>query len=284
MYNKIMFIYFLIFFILGLFVGSFLNVVIYRYNSSLPLVSGRSKCFSCGKELSFFEMIPFLSFIFQRGKCTACQSKISIQYPVVEFLTGLIFALVFYRQYSLIDLYLNIPNGLVYLSALTLFYLVISSILIVIIFYDIRHKIIPNGLVYGFIILSFVKLVYFILRFGSFYGKDLYDLLAPVLLFLFFGIIWLVSSGRWLGFGDVKLVFGIGALLGFTSGISAIVLGFWAGTAYIILYFILSKIFPQKFGGVYRGMEIPFAPFLIAGLFISLFAKVDVLSLSYFIN
>ncbi len=279
-----MIIYFAIFFVLGTFIGSFLNVVIYRYNSSLPLVSGRSKCFSCGRELSFFEMIPVLSFLLQGGKCKNCQSKISIQYPLVEILTGVVFALIFYRQYLLLDLYLTLPNGLIYLSVLSVFYLVISSILIVILFYDIRHKIIPNTLVYIFIILSSFKLLYFILKFGSFSGIDFYNFLSPFILFGFFGLIWFLSRGNWLGFGDVKLVFGIGALLGFISGISAVILGFWIGSAYIILHFILSKIFPQKIPEIRRGMEIPFAPFLILGLFVSLFLKVDVLSLSYFIK
>lgn len=278
------FVYLGIFFVFGLLIGSFLNVVIYRYNSSLPLISGRSKCFSCGKDLSFLEMIPLFSFLFQKGKCLSCGSKISIQYPIVEFITGLLFASIFYRQYSLIDIYLNIPNGILYLASLLIFYLVVSCILVVIVFYDIRHKIIPDGLVYSFIILSVIKLVYFLVKFGSFSGKDLYDLLSPLILFSFFGLIWVISKGLWLGFGDVKLVFGIGALLGFISGISAVILGFWTGSIYVILSFFLSKIFPNKFSGVHSGMEIPFAPFLIIGIFISLFFKLDILSLSYFLN
>lgn len=278
------FIYIIIVFIFGLLVGSFLNVLIYRYNSSLPLMIGRSKCFSCGKELSFLEMIPILSFIIQKGKCSTCGSKISIQYPAVEFITGLVFTLIFYRQYTLVNIYSLIPNGFIYLWVLFLFYIIVASILIVIAFYDFKHKVIPDGLVYLFIVLSISKLAYFIYNFGSIFGKDFYDLLAPVVLFGFFWLIWFISRGLWIGFGDVKLAFGIGALLGFISGISAIILGFWMGAIYVVILFLLNRIMPDKISGIHSKMEIPFAPFLIIGLFISLMFRVDVLNLSYFIG
>jgi prepilin signal peptidase PulO-like enzyme (type II secretory pathway) len=280
-----MFLYYLpIIFVLGLLIGSFLNVVIYRYNSSLPIIFGRSKCFSCGKELGFWEMIPVLSFLLQRGKCKGCESKISKQYIFVELLTAIVLTFVFYRQYTLAPLYLSIPNGLFYLSILSIFYFIVYCILIVIALYDLKHKIIPDGLVYFFSITCFLKLLYFIFNFGSFSGVDMYDFLAPFVLFGFFGLLWLVSRGQWIGFGDVKLSFGIGAMLGFISGVSAIILGFWLGALYVVLLFLLNKISPDRFGSIYRGMEIPFAPFLILGIFIAFIFKIDVLNISFFIS
>ncbi|MBU2263542.1 prepilin peptidase, partial [Patescibacteria group bacterium] len=127
-------------FILGTIVGSFLNVVILRYNTGQSVIKGGSKCFSCGKNLKWHELIPVVSFIIQKGRCRNCKSRISIQYPIVELLTGLIFLLTFHvTGYSLL---------------ITNYYFIIFSLLIVIAVYDLRHQIIPNGFVYAFIILS----------------------------------------------------------------------------------------------------------------------------------
>ena len=81
----------LIFFTLGLIIGSFLNVVILRYNTGRSF-GGRSACMTCQSELKAYELIPLFSFITLRGRCLSCKTKISIQYPLVEFATGLIFA------------------------------------------------------------------------------------------------------------------------------------------------------------------------------------------------
>ena len=87
--------FYLIFsFVLGTLIGSFLNVVALRYNTGMT-VNGRSKCFSCGKNLSWFELFPVLSFLFQKGACRKCKSKISWQYPLIETLSGIIFVMIF---------------------------------------------------------------------------------------------------------------------------------------------------------------------------------------------
>ena len=87
----------ILFFIFGTIVGSFLNVLILRYNTGISAARGRSFCFSCGKNLNWLELVPVLSFLFQKGKCRGCKSKISWQYPLVECLTGLLFVGVFLR-------------------------------------------------------------------------------------------------------------------------------------------------------------------------------------------
>ena len=136
-----------IIFIFGTIIGSFLNAVILRMNTGESIVKGRSRCFSCGKKLSWQELIPVFNFIAQRGKCRGCGSKISIQYPVVEFITGIIFLLTF----------LKLQNT-DYLILTTGYHFIIFSLLIVISVYDFRHQIIPNKLVYLFNFLAFLNL------------------------------------------------------------------------------------------------------------------------------
>ncbi len=85
-------------FIFGTIIGSFLNVVILRYNTGYSPVATRSRCFNCGKILKWYELIPILSFLIQFGRCRNCKSKISIQYPLIELLTGIIFLLIFHFQ------------------------------------------------------------------------------------------------------------------------------------------------------------------------------------------
>ncbi len=160
-----------------------------------------------------------------------------------------------------------------------------------------RHKIIPNDFVYWFISLSLVKLVVFyafcfpVLSDASFLSVSLhfpyvFDLLAPVILFLPFWLLWRVSCGAWIGFGDAKLAVGIGALLGFVYGLSAIVLGFWIGAAICLVLLGIQRAFPgTHFLGSHltATSEVPLGPFLILGVFIVLFWHVDVLGIaSYF--
>ena len=88
---------FIFIFLLGTIIGSFLNVVIYRFNTGRKVTTGRSICMTCNLTLRWYELIPILSFLIQSGKCRRCASKISHQYPIVEFLTGLVFALVAFK-------------------------------------------------------------------------------------------------------------------------------------------------------------------------------------------
>ena len=123
----------IIIFIFGTIIGSFLNVFVLRYNTGVSFVTGRSRCFSCSKDLHWYELIPLFSFLMLRGKCLKCKSKISYQYPLVEGLTGIIFVAVFL---------------VIGLAPILPLYLIVASLLIAMSVYDFQHKIIPDGMVY----------------------------------------------------------------------------------------------------------------------------------------
>ncbi|KND48663.1 MAG: leader peptidase (prepilin peptidase) / N-methyltransferase [Parcubacteria bacterium C7867-005] len=247
-------------FILGAIVGSFLNVVGLRLNSGLTL-GGRSFCPVCHKQLSWHELIPIVSYLLLVGRCSKCKCAISAQYPLIEFFTGLVFVTVYQ------SILVPITPIVVALYALLL---IVFCLYIAILIYDSRHKIIPDQLVYASIIFA---LIY---RFIN--GGTLFDWLAGPIMFMFFAAIWYFSLGRAMGFGDAKLALSIGLLLGAPMGFSAFALSFWIGTLCVLSIMILSRMGYSLFGKAKRltmSSEIPFAPFLIFGSWISLIYKLD---------
>jgi len=243
-------------FIFGLLIGSFLNVVILRIDTGLGF-GGRSKCFSCGKTLSWYELIPLFSFLFQKGKCRGCNGKVSWQYPVVEFMTGLIFALVYLK--------IGIYFGILTLIAT----LVLVASLIVISVFDIHHQQIPNIPLLVFY-LSGISLFLLSGQKGVFmYLAEGILVSAPLLL------LWLVSKGRWLGFGDVLLSIGVGWWLGLSMGFSAILLSFWIGAVFAIIIMLYKRKKMFK-------VAIPFGPFIALGSLVSFLYTIDMYSIMDF--
>ena len=281
-------------FLLGIIIGSFLNVVILRYNTGMPIAADRSRCFSCGHSLGTLELIPVLSYVIQRGRCKHCGAKISWQYPFVELLTGFLFLAVFLGFPIGPILAGIVPQALLLRLIFTLiYYYVIISILIVIMVYDLRHKIIPDGLVYTFIALSLVYKLILIAELPI-YSRALWlDLAAGPIFFVIFFLIWYLSRGRAMGFGDAKLVLGIGFFLGLVQGTSALILGFWIGAvvgiALLLFPYMQKKLFPKaSLWGGGKGLtiksELPFAPFLILGLLIAFFFPIDILHLAVLLS
>lgn len=230
--------------ILGLIIGSFLNVIILRMNTGKG-IGGRSMCFSCRKTLRWHELVPVFSFIFQRGKCNHCRSVISWQYPVVELLTGLLFAGVASR----FDM-VSQPEQVV-------FWLLFVSGAMVIAVYDMRHKVIPiSGLIY---------LLILIIGYGLFFNNLTWIqlFLGVVLVPSPFFMLWLASQGRWIGFGDIELMVGMGLLLGTLSGFSAVILSFWSACIVVLPVFFFYKL-----KGRVMNHEVPFGPFLLLGTYL----------------
>lgn len=268
-------------FILGTLIGSFLNVVILRYNTGKNIFGHRERsvCFSCSRKLPWYDLIPVFSFVCLRAKCRGCKSLISWQYPAVEILTGLIFAGIFWQLYSQ-------SLSLSDIAIRFFVYALVWSVLIVITVYDLRHKIIPDAFVFAFIALSLVSsffFPYFLTTFAN-------GVVAGILFFCFFAGLWLVSRGRWLGFGDAKLILGVGFLLGLDRGLTAVVLSFWIGAVVSLVLLAFSWLIRQKviqrsrlrrrFGLFTMKSEIPFAPFIILGTLIAFFFEIDVIGLS----
>lgn len=247
-------------FIFGAVVGSFLNVVAIRFNTGKN-IGGRSKCISCSKVLEWFELVPIFSFIFQRGACKKCKSKISWQYPLVEFIAGAIFVLIFFKFPPLSSI-----------SAIITFIQILAvCLLLVIVVYDIKHKIIPNSFVYSFDIIAFLSL--FVGGITLWHIPNFSQLIAGPLLAIPFAFLWLISGGKWMGFGDAKLVLGIGWLLGINAGINAIILSFWIGAVVSVVWlFVNYKTFK-------RNVEIPFGPYLVLGMYLVLIFGIQVIDL-----
>ncbi len=262
---------FILIFLFGAIIGSFLNVVIYRFNTGKSIVKGHSICMSCNKNLRWYELIPILSFLIQSGKCRRCSSRISFQYPLVEFLTGILFVLLAFHFLPLLSFSFST------FTFFFIFYAFIFSLLIVISFYDIRHKVIPEKLIFLFILFSFISI------FISYSNNGLALIFPSSLAFLSgliyalpFAILWLVSKGKWMGLGDTKLILGIGWILGITNSLVALVLAFWIGA---IIGLALIFIYKNKEKHIGLKTEIPFAPFLIIATLITFLFNISIISL-----
>jgi prepilin signal peptidase PulO-like enzyme (type II secretory pathway) len=256
------------FFCLGLIVGSFLNVVIVRFNTGLSFTKGRSMCFSCGKSLGFFELIPLVSFVLQGGRCRGCKSKLSPQYFLVELLTGLTFVSVF--------LTLSPSDALGWIVLFLT--LIVFALLIVIVAYDIRHMSIPNVFSYSFAVLSLGIL--FLKEYPMM--PSVPDMLSGIILSAFFLFLWIITRGKGIGLGDAKLALGMGWFLGLSSGVASLFLAFWIGTVYVLALMVW-----QKYKSVKRltfKSEIPFGPFLVAAVYICFFFSLSFDSLTGFFS
>ena len=243
----------IIFFIIGLIVGSFLNVVIVRLRSAESLVFGRSKCPKCQSLIHWYDNLPLISFLILRFRCRSCQEKISWQYPLVELTTALIFAFLGGHFFVLE----NVDSWI-----WTLYFWLIAGLFIVIFTYDILYLEIPLVLVWFGTALALAFKLY--LDFGhGFSNWNLWEshltsaLLASSLAFLFFFSLAYGSKEKWMGMGDAYLGMFLGMVLGGLAVVYAFSLGFFLGAVLGIILIILKK---KKLGS-----HLPLAPFLIVG-------------------
>lgn len=260
-----MFLFYSFIFLIGLAIGSFLNVVIFRLETGEQTVSGRSHCRRCNHILAWHDLIPIASFFMLLGKCRYCKKTLSVQYPLVEFAAGVLFVSIFGIWNSGFDW--NLEFGAWNLIKIFYFFFIISALIIIFV-YDFRHYIIPDKIIYPAIGVSLVYLLFKTLDFGhwNLFGilnPFLNGLLASVLAGGFFFAIVAITKGAGMGGGDVKLAFLMGLVLGWPNILLALFLAFTIGAICgIILMFLKKKTFKS---------EIPFGPFLVLGTFIALF-------------
>jgi prepilin signal peptidase PulO-like enzyme (type II secretory pathway) len=237
-------------FVLGTICGSFLNCVIYRLEVSKSFLKGRSYCPHCKHILDWRDLIPIFSFFILRGKCRYCHKPISLQYPLVELATGLLFV---FTTYNLQPITYNLK------ILLNLGYqLLVVSCLVIIFVYDLKHYIIPDKVIYPVIAITFIYQLFRSLEFGI-----LRSILSAVLASGFFLTIVLLSKGKWMGVGDIKLAFLMGLFLGWPKIIVALFSAFLIGALIGLILIALGKKTLKS--------EIPFGPFLVSGTFLALF-------------
>jgi prepilin signal peptidase PulO-like enzyme (type II secretory pathway) len=272
-------------FLLGLAIGSFLNVVICRYQPDKflfgKLLGGRSFCPQCRKKLKWYELAPVISFIFQFARCRDCKKPISWQYPLVELLTGSAFLLpVYFYNYFKIPQHILAGDLLVWYYWFAGAWVLASILFIVLAFIDWQTFIIPDETVIGISLLGLLTAAlraYYPEMFSwqiSFLGHyaPLFELpfsifwnniLAGAIGFLFFGGIFLLTMGRGMGFGDVKLAGAIGLLLGWPDAVLVLALSFLIGSVWgLIVAFQKRKLFKQP---------IPFGPSLVLATYVVVF-------------
>lgn len=248
-------------FLFGLLIGSFLNVVICRLKTGQSIWLSRSACPFCGAGLKALDLIPILSFALQKRKCRYCGKKISWQYPLVELSTAALFVAAFNFHISCANLWslagwLNV-----------LYFFIVISFLTVIFVYDLKHYLIPDVLIYPPALLALLfnlfKDIYSqnaLLHWSSFTAGGFLSALWIGTAFL--GIV-LISRGKWMGMGDVKLAVLMGLVLGWPSILIAVFLAFVVGAAAGLALMVLGK----------KGIksEIPFGPFLSGATVLAMF-------------
>ncbi len=238
-------------FILGTIFGSFFNVLIYRLPRKESIVFPPSHCPSCGYEIKPYDNIPVISFIVLKGKCRNCGARISFRYPLVEFITGLLFLFVVYNY------------GI---SLTSLNYLIFFSVLFIISFIDAQTMLVPDSL----IITGLLWGIFYTLILGKGPGRPdgFIGLILGALIIVIIRIVGkFVYKQEVMGEGDIGILAIIGLYLGYKSLLSVILLGSFTGALTGVILIIMGS----------KGMKsaVPFGPFLSIGAFLTVvFSKI----------
>ena len=250
------------FFIFGLIIGSFLNCLLYRLEKSEDFIAGSSYCPKCKHPLSWKDLIPVVSWIFLKGKCRYCKQKISIEYPLIEFATGILFVL------TSLFVFANYPQfQLFHLS----FYLVVVTSLLVVFIFDLRHYLVSEAvLLYTGIFVVVWRIIAFILEIHTL-NNLLFYLLAAILSALFFWILYLLTNKKGMGFGDIEIVFLLGLIVGFPDIFFVIFIASLLGSIIGLLAITFFKKTMKT--------ALPFGPFLVIATFAMLFYSDIILEL-----
>ena len=228
---------YIVIFIFGITIGSFLNVCIYRIPLHQSIVTVSSHCMTCGRKLKWYDMIPVFSWLLLGGKCRNCKSKISLQYPVIESLNGILYVVI------------CLVNGM---DLLSLIYCLMTSALLTLSLIDWCTYEIPPGINAFLFILGVAAAV--LDR-----GNLLSHLAGMVCVSGFLGILYLISRGRAIGGGDIKLMFACGLILGWKQIILAFLLGCIIGS---VIHLIRIRVQGE-------GHVLAMGPYLSAGIFLA---------------
>jgi len=237
----------IIFFIYGLFIGSFLNVCIFRIPVGISLVKPPSSCGSCGHRLNYIDMLPIVNYIINKGKCSYCGSSYSMQYPLIELLNGLLY------------LFVALKCGF---SLNSVLFCIISSLLVVISMIDLKHKIIPDGLIIAEAIIGIV----FILVDRTTIFDKLLGLGIGLIIFLLIAVLTNAMGG-----GDIKLMAALGLIFGIKGVLFITLFSFVIG-ALISVVLLTLKIKSRK-------DEIPFGPFISLSALIYMFYGTEIINI-----
>lgn len=229
----------IIIFLYGIVIGSFLNVLIYRLPKHENIATKRSHCMECGYQLKWYDLIPLFSYLFLRGRCRKCGTRISIQYPIIEAANGILYVLIFLRYGLTIE---------------TLLYCLLFSALLALSVIDFRTFEIPVGFNIFILILGLVRV-------ATDYKNWLLYLIGLVSVSLFLFAIFAISKGRGIGGGDVKLMAATGLLLGWKLNLLGFVMGCILGSVIHLIRMKVSK----------EGRTLAMGPYLSLGVVLTVF-------------
>ncbi len=229
---------YIIIFLYGLLIGSFLNVCIYRIPRNENIVTTRSHCMHCGTQIKWYDLVPFFSYIILGGKCRKCKTRLSLQYPLVELFNALLYCSIF------------LVNGFNFVSVI---YCLMTSALLVLSIIDFRTYEIPFGINIFIGILGLIRM-----------GLDWTDWVNYVLGFctvsLFLLLLYFLTKGRGIGGGDIKLMAAAGLVLGWKLILLAFILGCLLGSVLHVIRMRVSK----------ADRVLAFGPYLAMGIFVSM--------------
>lgn len=254
--------------LLGCIVGSFLNVVALRQETEKDL-GGRSHCPACNHQLAWYELIPVISFLVQRGKCRNCKTVIPARYIINELFVGVLY---FLTTSFFIKIYASVYTitSIWFFVALLLLLIIISYVAVMVI-YDIQTKLVPLIWFVGLVVFSCIYLTIPYIS-GAASLVSLWDTVifhvSGIIIALPFFVLWLISKGRWMGFADIEIIAWMGMFFGIYIGTSAVLISFYIGAVFGILFMIIKLLKGIPYTTI-RQTQIPFTPFLFLGWFIT---------------
>lgn len=252
--------FYLLSFVYGAAIGSFVQVVVTRLNVA-PIMKSRSKCLSCGEALRAFDLIPLFSYLFLRGRCRYCKVPYGINALLVEVVFGVIFTLL-YHFILMYSAPLSVVGWLIYYTMLFICVGVIAL-------YDYKHSYVPVIFLALFSFLSIMML-------GMRYVQDpsIATLLGPLAVSLPFLLIWIATKGKALGLGDVILYMAVGAFFGIEQGLAVLLISIWLGALVGSIVYLVRR----RKGNT--STAIPFVPFIVVAFLLVLFTDIDVFSIA----